>query len=126
MNQAAGDRELLPHPARQLRGQRTPLVGQLELGEKRRDPLDRVGNAVQSADEAEVLLDGQVVEELRLVGHERQRPLGVDRPLPEVGTMMPARQRSVVVFPAPFGPTSPSTSPGPTRNERALTAVKSP
>src|SRR4029078_1667048 len=45
---------------------------------------------------------------------------------PFVGVMMPARQRSVVVFPAPFGPTSPRISPGPTSNVTPRTAVKSP
>src|SRR5262245_4277861 len=39
---------------------------------------------------------------------------------------MPVRQRSVVVLPAPFGPTSPKTSVGPTENERSSTATKSP
>jgi hypothetical protein len=34
--------------------------------------------------------------------------------LPLVGEMMPARQRSVVVLPAPLGPTSPRISPGAT------------
>ena len=37
--------------------------------------------------------------------------------------MMPARQRSVVVLPAPLGPMSPSTSPGLTVNEMRSTAV---
>src|SRR6185369_3686285 len=33
---------------------------------------------------------------------------------------------NVVVLPAPFGPTSPSTSPGPTRKDRSRTALKLP
>jgi hypothetical protein len=40
--------------------------------------------------------------------------------------MMPERQRSVVVLPAPFGPTNPMTSPARTEKERSLTAGKSP
>src|SRR5262245_48000540 len=40
--------------------------------------------------------------------------------------MIPAIARSVVVLPAPFGPTSPSTSPGRTANERSCTAVNAP
>ena len=32
--------------------------------------------------------------------------------LPRVGGMIPARQRNVVVLPAPLGPTRPMTSPG--------------
>src|SRR4029078_1722698 len=46
--------------------------------------------------------------------------------VPSVGVMMPARQRSVVVFPAPFGPTRPRISPGATSNVTPRTAVKSP
>src|SRR6185503_3911637 len=48
------------------------------------------------------------------------------RTLPRVGGMMPAITRSDVVLPAPFGPTSPSTSPGRTMNDRSRTAVNSP
>src|SRR5438552_2911655 len=44
---------------------------------------------------------------------------------PRVGGMMPARQRKVVVLPAPFGPTSPMTSPGRTVKDRSLTAASS-
>src|SRR5262245_64094944 len=40
--------------------------------------------------------------------------------------MIPAIARSVVVLPAPFGPTSPSTSPGRTANDRSRTAVNVP
>src|SRR5690606_38744924 len=43
---------------------------------------------------------------------------------PSVGGRMPARVRRVVVFPAPFGPTSPRISPGDTSNERSFTARK--
>src|SRR2546427_10728981 len=39
-----------------------------------------------------------------------------------VAGMMPDKQRSVVVLPAPFGPTNPSTSPGRTVNDKSLTA----
>src|SRR5262245_55214911 len=38
--------------------------------------------------------------------------------------MIPTSVRSVVVLPAPLGPTSPSTSPARTVNERSRTAVK--
>src|SRR6185437_2319448 len=37
--------------------------------------------------------------------------------------MTPQRERRVVVFPAPFGPTSPSTSPGATENDKSSTAT---
>ena len=69
------------------------------------------------------------VEEGALRGTERAltASCGMARPnssmLPEVGRTRSIIMRIVVVFPAPFGPTSPSTSPGSTRNERSLTAV---
>src|SRR3954466_4616077 len=44
--------------------------------------------------------------------------------LPADGAMIPQRQRRVVVLPAPLGPTSPRTSPGPMSNVRWLTAVR--
>ena len=81
-----------------------------------------VGHPVEPADEAEVLLDGEVVEQVRLVGDEGEQGLGRDRlrgqvvpadpDPPAVGMMIPAMLRIVVVFPAPLGPTRPSTSPG--------------
>src|SRR5882757_8501526 len=48
------------------------------------------------------------------------------RTAPRVGGMIPARQRSVVVLPAPFGPTNPITCPGCTANDNSFTATKSP
>lgn len=48
------------------------------------------------------------------------------RIVPVVGRTIPTMLRSVVVFPAPLGPTSPSTSPGATRNERSRTASRVP
>src|SRR5947207_4981998 len=41
---------------------------------------------------------------------------------PRVAGMMPDKQRSVVVLPAPFGPTNPRTLPGRTVNDKSLTA----
>ena len=46
--------------------------------------------------------------------------------LPRVGGIIPARQRSVVVLPAPLGPTSPITSPGCTSKSSSFTATNSP
>src|SRR5450756_2407697 len=46
--------------------------------------------------------------------------------LPRVGGIIPARQRSVVVLPAPLGPTSPMTSPGCTSKSSSFTATNSP
>ena len=44
---------------------------------------------------------------------------------PRVGGMMPAKARSVVVLPAPLGPTSPMTLPPRTWNVSPLTATTS-
>src|ERR1035437_2713860 len=46
--------------------------------------------------------------------------------LPRVGGIMPARQRRVVVLPAPLGPTRPITSPGWTSRSSSFTATNSP
>ena len=46
--------------------------------------------------------------------------------VPVVGAWMPTMQRSVEVLPAPFGPIRPTTSPGPTRNEKSSTALNVP
>ena len=45
---------------------------------------------------------------------------------PEVGAMRVPSARTVVVFPAPFGPSSPNTSPWPTSNETSRKATRSP
>src|SRR2546422_498504 len=45
---------------------------------------------------------------------------------PPVGRTMPTMLRKVVVFPAPVGPTSPSTSPGPPLNDKSRTAATAP
>ena len=45
---------------------------------------------------------------------------------PEVGAMSVPRVRTVVVFPAPFGPRNPKTSPWPTSNEMSSKATLSP
>ncbi len=44
---------------------------------------------------------------------------------PASGEISPISIRSVVVFPAPFGPSSPSTCPFSTRNDRSRTAYRS-
>src|SRR5260370_249782 len=46
--------------------------------------------------------------------------------LPAVGLMRPTSIRMVVVFPAPFGPRKPKTSPGLSENETPSTMVRLP
>src|SRR5262249_26827416 len=48
------------------------------------------------------------------------------RPSPEVGRSSVARNRMVVLLPAPLGPMNPNTSPCPIEKLRSLTATKSP
>ena len=79
MQQSARDGELLPHAARQLAGKRPALVAELELVEQRPDPRLDVGHAVEPRDEPQMLLDREIVEQVRLVGDERERALGGDR-----------------------------------------------
>src|SRR5580693_8981113 len=45
---------------------------------------------------------------------------------PEVGAISVPSVRTVVVFPAPFGPRKPKTSPWPISNERSANATRSP
>src|SRR5258706_1958666 len=45
---------------------------------------------------------------------------------PEVGAMRVPSVRTVVVFPAPFGPRKPKTSPRSTANETSSKAMRSP
>ena len=135
VEEAAGHDELLLHAPGQLRGQRPLLARQLQLVEEGARAGSGVRpHAVQAPGEGEVVLDRQVLEEARLVRHEREAAPRFDglrarsNPailiVPAFGGRIPARHRSVVVLPAPFGPTSPSTSPRATRKLRPSTAVR--
>ena len=87
-------------------------------------------------DEAEVLLDRDIVEQVRLVRDEgeqrfgrhrlRRQVVGADLDPAPGGDEDARKLRIVVVLPAPFGPTRPRTSPGSTRNDRPRTAGRSP
>jgi hypothetical protein len=111
------------------------VLGEFQLVEERRRSCDRVADLIDAGDKLQVLFDGQVFEELGLVRNERELALGGDRFLLQVvpgnsdgagcGRQIPARQRSVVVFPAPLGPTRPRTSPGATSKESSRTATRS-
>src|SRR5688500_13385170 len=56
----------------------------------------------------------------------RRRSCPATRIVPLVGVMIPHSARSVVVFPAPLGPTRPSTSPAFTTKESPATALTAP
>jgi hypothetical protein len=78
VEERAGDGQLLPHPARELAGEGAALLRELQLREQRRDARGRVAHPVEAGHELQVLLDGQVVEEVRLVGDEGELALGRD------------------------------------------------
>ena len=78
-DQAAGDDDLLPHAARQFAGQRPLFPCQLQFVDQRPRAAIEVLDAVEPRDEPQMLLDGEVLEEVRLVRHERQSSLRRDR-----------------------------------------------
>ena len=79
VQEPARQSELLPHAARQLAGHRPFLSPQFhDVEQLARLSLD-IGDTVQPRDETQVLDDGQVLEQLWLVGDERQATLRLDR-----------------------------------------------
>src|SRR4051794_35399222 len=84
VNKSARNHELLFHAARQLARQRLAFIRQLEFVEQRIDFFANADDLIQPRYELQVLLDGEVVEEPRLIRHEREMPFGVDRVAAEV------------------------------------------
>ena len=84
MQQRARDHQLLLHPPRELARKRQSLVVQAGVGEYRFGTCRPVGHAIQPREQDEMVQGGQVVEQMRLVGHERQPPPRLERPLHEV------------------------------------------
>ena len=75
------------------------------------------------------LFGRQMVVEVRLLGQVTEAAFGVEvarrasrgcRASPEVGNTSCSSSFSVVVFPAPFGPRKPNTSPGSTLQRKAV------
>ena len=79
MDEAAGDGELLLHPAGQLAGQRVAPREELELGQQCLEPAPRIRHAIEAAGEEQVLLHREVFEQVGLVGNEGQQGLRCDR-----------------------------------------------
>ena len=116
-------------------GQRPFLARQLQFLDQLPRPPIEVVDGIQPCDQPQVLLDGQILEEMRLVRHEGQPALGGNRVGDDVVTVDRRRcrrsaagcrrwHRSVVVLPAPFGPISPTISPLAAANDRSSTAVR--
>src|SRR5450756_306261 len=78
VQQSAGDGELLLHAAREFGGQTAAPVEEFEFPEEGSYSLFRIGNGVESRDEAQVLFDGEIVEQVRFVRDEREGTLGAD------------------------------------------------
>ena len=103
------------------------LLADLVLGQAPRRRAQRKG---------EVVVHGQVRIERVLLEHEggvaRRRRLGRDvapadaRRVPASGRSRPATRRSVVVLPAPVGPSSTMNSPSAMSSDRSRTARTSP
>ncbi len=57
-------------------GSDASLFGQIHFHEQSWNPIADVGHSVQPADESQMLLDREVLEEMRLIRNEGQRGLG--------------------------------------------------
>ena len=86
-HQPASDDNFLAHTARQLTGERPLSTDELELFDERPRPALEVGDAVQPGYQPEVFVDRQVLEQVRLVRHERQPALRFERIVEEVVTV---------------------------------------
>ena len=95
------------------------------------------GSAVQAAEEAQVGAGGELVVERQLlrdqaelalggVGVAAQRLAARSAPRPRPARSRPAISETVVVLPAPLGPSTPTISPGAISNETPSTARRSP
>ena len=104
-------------------------AGEVEGREQRSIRSAQVAHGVDHAEDAQVLLDGQIAGQRRVDGGEvgARRAPGCDRAArstpsitirPAVGSSTPRIMLMVVVLPAPFGPSSPTISPGATWKRR--------
>ena len=89
MDEAARDHEFLLHAARELRRQRFPLIGELEFIEQCVEAGAVVSGLIQARNELQVLLDREIVEQPRLIGHEREAALRGDRIEPQIDAANP-------------------------------------
>ena len=137
MHQGAAQRELLLHAAGERAG---PPPGELlELDPDRRDRVTRLGDGgvEERGEEGEVLQHAEIGIEREAAGHVPD-PLsaGPTGPSPRRGPStwaVPAsgrsrvtRIRKRVVLPAPSGPITPYSSPGPTSKDTSWSATVSP
>ena len=134
VDEGAGDAELLPHPLREGRDEGVLLVRQAVAREKlvALRLVDREGVEAHR-DEPQVLVHREQLVQRRAPRGRRRGPrfafawsattsCPLIRACPSVGRRMPAMHRSAVVFPAPFGPRSPTISPALSSKLRSSTA----
>ncbi len=136
VEQRPGDGDPLSHPLREAADPPVGGIGQahdLEVSLDRR-PQGGIGQAVQAPVVGQVLAGGQPVVEAGALGQDAGEgpDRGVVRAKLQVrdarrsrrsGAIRPARIRTVVVLPAPFGPRSPKTCPAGISNDRSCTAT---
>ena len=75
VQQSARDRELLFHAARERARQRLEFVTEFELREQWRNALLGIRDSIQPRDEPEMLLHGEIVEQMRFVRNEGELAL---------------------------------------------------
>ena len=99
--------------------------------------LDRAAPVVERAEQAQGLLDGELVRRAAFPGagcraagaarrSSRRHVMPSTSTSPASGGSRPSRISIVVVLPAPFGPSRPKHSPRSTASERPSTATTSP
>jgi hypothetical protein len=101
------------------------------------DTAGRVGHLVEVGEALEVLDHAVAQVQAGRLGHDRDPSADLHTVLrteryaatvaaPEVGAMRVPSVRTIVVFPAPFGPRKPNTSPWPTSKVTSAKAVRAP
>ena len=140
VQQRPGDGELLLHALAERAGRRRRAgpTGRRAAGSARSARrATAASQAVQPAEEVEVGGRRQLVVQPGRLGQDadpargpRRAPRGrrTRRPsaVPSVGSISAVSIRTVVVLPAPFGPSRPSTSPGGPSRSMSRTAQRSP
>ena len=118
----AAEPEPLAHAAREGRDALVAHLPEPEALEQHADALAALGHAVERREQMQVLERRQLAVDERLVAEVADRPRGgAASSSPPLGAASPARTRSSVVLPEPFGPV---TSRNPGRAELDVDAVR--
>ena len=137
-DEARPEVEAPPHAARVRAHQPLRGVGQAQADEGLLGAQLRVlaAQPVQLADHLEVLASRERLVDRGVLSGEAEQPARVlrvlddvdpvDAGVPGVGDSSVARTRTIVVLPAPFGPSSPSTVPAGTSRSTPASATVSP